>query len=720
MKHASVKVAIAILVAGLAIAALGSQSSASRPSPTASGARLPAGALAASVDGLYRARPDGGFEALLSGTDVRKIVHAGPHWYFLTDRGILYSADLLAFSERNSGIPVKTIKTWEDGRKDFIKEIQEIKDLEVDPFDPLTLVACTKDEVYLSRDGALSWKAIASPATQPGLKAVAVTSKPEGFILVSHPIKGPFVRPLAGGAWTPVGGDLGRSDPGTGPDELSDIAVERIGEDARIWAVNSFLHRVYTYDRTGRKFTLAYSAPDQFFALDSLAPAADGLRYLSDGTLLSLAGGSPKPDASTTALIHAAAASSTRQLNALWLPTESGRGELALSELWLVNFKSDKPHLAEADGRHGLYLQTHFMVEPSTRAAYDKIMGERNLDMLVVDMKDDYGRLRFEPRDPLVKSIGRATNPLDIESFAAEMKAKGRYLVARIVVFKDKRLYEHAGGAYAAWDAAAKAPWRGYENEKKEVPVPAPPGAPPSTAAPAMTTVIEKKYYDEFWVDPYCEKVWEYNAAVAREVLARGFDEVQFDYIRFPTDGVNLDQVTWRWRDAGMDKESALMSFLKYARGHIDGPISIDIYGANGWYRSGVRTGQDVELLSRYVDAICPMFYPSHFEQDFMAFAPAELRPYRIYYIGTMRNWIISRKKTVIRPYAQAFYLNVRYDRQWYSPRYIKLQVDGVRDSSNQGLTFWNNAGNYDDLPVLEKSGDGRLTVTPSARGVLD
>ncbi|HOX92342.1 MAG TPA: putative glycoside hydrolase, partial [Spirochaetales bacterium] len=435
MKSSTIRRIIIAALAGVTIVAIGSQAGTkgvAASSPTAlRQLSLPAGALAASADGLRIAKSGGGFDTVLAGTDVRKIVRAGVHWYFLSDRGVLYSADLLSFSERNAGIPVKTIKTWEEGRKDFIKEIQEIKDLEVDPFDPLTLVACTKDEVYLSRDGAQSWKAIPSPATQPGLKAVAVTSKPEGLILASHPIKGPFVRSLSGGSWTPIGGDLGKSDPGTGPDELADIAVERVGESARIWAANSFLHRLYNYDRASKQFVLKYADSDEFFALDSLMPSADGLRYLSNGSVLNLASGVPLVDEEYTALVHAAAASSSRQLNALWLPASEDKPELAMSELWLVNFKSDKPHLAAADGRYGLYLQTHFMVNPSTKAQYDDIMTRRNLDMLVVDMKDDYGRLRFEPLDPLVKSIGRATNPLDIEAFAKEMKAKGRYLVAR-------------------------------------------------------------------------------------------------------------------------------------------------------------------------------------------------------------------------------------------------------------------------------------------------
>jgi hypothetical protein len=369
----------------------------------------------------------------------------------------------------------------------------------------------------------------------------------------------------------------------------------------------------------------------------------------------------------------------------------------------------DKPYRAAADGRHGIYLQTGFMVDPDSRAKYDALLTERGLDTVVVDLKDDHGRLRFEPKDPLVKAIGRTVNPLDVEAYVKEMKAKGRYLVARIVVFKDQRLYEHLGGAYAVWDGREGGPWRGYETETVEEPVPVPPGAPPSAAAPATVSVTRRKLNGEYWVDPYCEKVWEYNVAIAREIIARGFDEVQFDYIRFPTDGANLDDARYRWKDAGMDMESALMSFLSYARANIAAPISIDIYGANGWYRSGVRTGQDVELLARYVDAICPMFYPSHFEQGFMGFAPAERRPYRIYRLGTLRNSYISRKRVVVRPYVQAFYLNVRYDREYYSPAYVALEVDGVRDASNEGLLYWNNSGRYDDLPTIRTGPDRRM-----------
>ena len=150
-----------------------------------------------------------------------------------------------------------------------------------------------------------------------------------------------------------------------------------------------------------------------------------------------------------------------------------------------------------------------------------------------------------------------------------------------------------------------------------------------------------------------------------------------------------------------MDMESAILSFLRHVRPRVKAPISIDIYGANGWYRTGARTGQEVELLAPWVDVICPMYYPSHFEQYFLAQHPPELRPWRIYYHGTLRTARIARGQAIIRPYAQAFFLNVSYDRKYYNPEYVLRQVEGVRAAGSGGLTYWNNVGRYDDLPPV-------------------
>ena len=274
---------------------------------------------------------------------------------------------------------------------------------------------------------------------------------------------------------------------------------------------------------------------------------------------------------------------------------------------------------------------------------------------------------------------------VNLEHFVKEFKESKTYLIVRIVVFKDRNLSRYANGKYAVWDAAAKSPWIGIKAYEEVV-----------DSTTGNSTKKTPAYYDEHWVDPYSPEVWEYNVAIAKELINRGFDEIQFDYIRFPTDGINLNLATYRWQAQGMTKESALISFLLYARENIDAPIGIDIYGANGWYRSGTRTGQDAEMLCEYVDVISPMFYPSHFEQEFMNHEPYADRTYRIYYYGTYRTSVMTRNRAIARPWVQAFRLNVRYDRQYYGTAYIQKEIFGVRDAADRGYLYWNNSGDYD------------------------
>jgi hypothetical protein len=759
MKPRSIAAAAAgALLVGAALLFIPVRAAASGAETADHGPKLLDGDFLAGYDGgLYRLKPDGSSaEPLWTEGEVRKILRSPSGWYLLSSKGVLFSADLKTFANRSAGLPVKTYKVIRNGAKDFILEVQDLKDLESDPANPDRILTCTKDEVFLSDNGGQSWKSLGAPVATTGLKAVAFGPIPGSVdqgIWASHPIKGLFVRRAAGGAgWLPVTQGLAPIPGTTSMEEVADMVPSAQG----FWASNSFLPRIYRWLPEAKSFRQVFAAPQPEGSVESLSPLPDGsLRFVTDGgvkrldpttglssadayaskavelalgakpdwQLLSLSfpeavkagpapqGASPAPAAQLTT----AAAAGSPAPAALAPPLQSG-----LSELWLVSFKDRKPYRAAAENHQGLYLATGFMIHEDTRQKYFSLMKSRGLDSVVVDMKDDFGRLRFDPRDPLLRTMGRTSSPMDIEAFVKEAKARGIWLVARVVVFKDQVVYDYAGGKYAVWDAAAKAPWQGYNNVKPPAPAPAaaPSGAPspygpPAAAAaasPAPAPATVREPIKEYWVDPYSEEVWAYNVAIANEIIARGFDEVQFDYIRFPTDGANIDEASFRWRDPGMDKESALASFLRFARENIKAPISIDIYGANGWFRSGVRTGQDVELLAKYVDVICPMYYPSHFEQGFLAQPPAEDRPYRIYRIGTFRTSEISRRRVVVRPYVQAFYMNVSYDRTWYNLDYVKREVAGIRDSLNLGMTFWNNSGRYDDIPVLQFGADGRLS----------
>jgi hypothetical protein len=731
------RIASAVLAAAaFALAAPPSSAQAAKGGDLPS-ASIPQDFLAGYDAGLYRIEA-GGQRAVplwLDG-EVRKILKTSTGWYFLSSSGVLFSADLGVFEDRSSGLPAKTYKRFAGGKKSFTTETQDLKDLEVDPTDPLTLATCTKDAAFVSRDGGLSWKSYGSPVDTTGLKAVAIAPYPgtgEAALYASHPIKGLFVRKLAGGSWASANSGLAAIVGTTSVEEVADIQA---GRDGSVWASDSFLPRIYRMDAKAKSFSALWSESAEFGCAESLEPLPDGsARFVADGYVARVdASGKAAPDARAGLIVRSAARAKPdwQILCVSW--AEEGR-QASLSELWLVSFKDRKPYRAQAENRRALYLVAGFVVNPSSRSKYESIMDSRRLDAVVVDMKDDTGRLRFDPKDPLVRRIGKVSNPLDIESFAKDWKAKGRYLIARIPVFKDEVVYRFEGGKYAVRDSVEGGPWQGYNLVAKssgspavlaakpaELQGPLPPQPAPS--APPASAQTERSPIQEYWVDPYCEDVWAYNVAIANEIIARGFDEVQFDYIRFPTDGANIAQASFAWKDPGMDKESALASFLRYARENIAAPISIDIYGANGWYRSGVRTGQDVELLAKYVDVICPMLYPSHFEQGFLAQAPASERPYRIYKIGALRNEYIARKKVVVRPYVQAFFLNVSYDRAYYGLDYVKREIAGVRDSVNLGLTFWNNSGRYDDIPVLDvgpdgKLADGKAAIAPSQK-ILD
>ncbi|MCE5256564.1 MAG: hypothetical protein LLF89_06925 [Spirochaetaceae bacterium] len=472
----------------------------------------------------------------------------------------------------------------------------------------------------------------------------------------------------------------------------------------------SFLGRFYRFDQASRSFVEVYSDGGDFGIAESLQHAAGNVGYCMGRGLVHSFSFDPKSgkasliasEALTTLLKNAMAAAAVAdsglagQVLCAGFPEGSlkeANNSFSLNELWLLQEQdpaagslateaidaglSEKKARSElANGKNCIYLQTGFVVDPQSREKYFDLMAQLGINGLVIDMKDDEGRLRFDPESEMLREMGSAGDTLDLEAFALEAKARGIYLIARIVVFKDASLYRWNGGMLAVRNKTTGSTWQGTKAD----------GSP----------------IQELWVDPYASDVWTYNVEIAKEVVGRGFDEIQFDYIRFPTDGENIGVIDFPHKLPGMTQETALESFLRCARQAIAAPISIDIYGSNGWYRSGSRTGQDVEMLSNYVDVICPMLYPSHFEQDFLAYAPPEMRPYRIYRIGTLRNQAIARNKVLIRPYVQAFYLNVSYDQAYYGIEYVQKEIRGVKDGANQGMIFWNNSGRYTDLLPLE------------------
>jgi hypothetical protein len=195
-------------------------------------------------------------------------------------------------------------------------------------------------------------------------------------------------------------------------------------------------------------------------------------------------------------------------------------------------------------------------------------MKTKGYNTLVIDVKDDFGRVLYAGKLALAREVRAYVPLLRISHIVNLCKKEGIHLVARMVTFKDPKLWAHQGGKHAVRDRHSGGVWY--------------PAGP------------------ERWVNPFSPVVRRYNIDLAREVLSLGFNEIQFDYIRFPTDGPT-SRAHYPGQAAGAWKVDAIENFLAEARASITGPISVDVYGFNAWFALGAWMGQDISLIAGYV-----------------------------------------------------------------------------------------------------------------------
>ena len=233
------------------------------------------------------------------------------------------------------------------------------------------------------------------------------------------------------------------------------------------------------------------------------------------------------------------------------------------------------------------------------------------------------------------------------------------------VVFNDIKLFKNKNGRFGIKSRITGKPWQGTEKE--------------------------------YWVDPSLKDVQSYNIDIGCELEKLGFDEIQFDYIRFPSDGDTGRCDFSLMKKNDFYKSEIIEDFLSQSGKKIGIPISADIYGFNAWYRFGNTIGQDMEEMSFLVDTICPMVYPSHFGNHFLYDKDPAHRTYRIIYESCRRGSLYTENRSDIRPYLQAFRL---MSPDW-GTGYITDQIHGAEDGGAAGYTFWHAAGEYN---IVEKA----------------
>ena len=332
-----------------------------------------------------------------------------------------------------------------------------------------------------------------------------------------------------------------------------------------------------------------------------------------------------------------------------------------------------------AADRTGIYLAPQNAMTDRLDAYFD-YLDRHGFNSVVVDFKDDFGRLTYASTLEKPRAAGAVTPIIDPPALVAAAHARDIYVIARLVVFQDSRLYAYDNHRYALWDGVTDRPWGVFRTHRDE------------ESGEDHTVQVE------FWVDPSSPEVWDYNVEIAREIAAFGVDEIQFDYIRFPSDG-DVANIRSRFAIPGSDRVQALEGFLSHARSAIDIPIGVDLFGFNAWSRMDYL-GQDMTRLARYVDVVSPMFYPSHFAMSFLPQFSYLDRARVIYDLGTRRSQELGGTDTLIRPYLQAFLIGreLEFELETYR-RYLDVQAEGSLAANASGYTLWNASGRYYMLP---------------------
>ena len=309
-----------------------------------------------------------------------------------------------------------------------------------------------------------------------------------------------------------------------------------------------------------------------------------------------------------------------------------------------------------------LYLSSFGLGARSLREPAIRLLENTELNALVIDVKGDRGWIAYPSTVALAKQIGaqRIIPARNADEIIRSLKSMGVYLIARIVVFKDNPL------------ALAR----------------------PSLAVKNSGGSIWRDREQLAWVDPFQPAVWSYNLDIAEEAARKGFDEIQFDYVRFP----DARGLVFSRPNNRENRVQAISEFFREARKRL-APFHVfiagDIFGYVCWNQGDTDIGQELESVVLDVDYVCPMLYPSGFQYGIPGYRKAAAYPYEIVRLSldkaSARTGVDKRR---FRPWLQAF-KDYAFDRRVYGPLEIRSQIRAAEEFGSDGWMLWNPRNIY-------------------------
>lgn len=322
----------------------------------------------------------------------------------------------------------------------------------------------------------------------------------------------------------------------------------------------------------------------------------------------------------------------------------------------------------------GIYL-TGWSAGNSNFQKLLNLVNQTELNAMVIDVKEDEGRVTYESAIPLVNEVKSDGTRFiqDVDKMIQTLNENRVYTIARIVCFKDPFL----AGKKTEWAMQRKN--GGIWSDNKGV----------------------------VWIDPYRKEVWDYNIAIAKEAAKKGFKEIQFDYVRFPDNGKKVDQDVAFYQQNGKQKQQVIADFLAYAKKELapyNVYISADIFGLVPSVSDDMGIGQKWELVSPLVDYVSPMMYPSHYANGTFGLAVPDARPYETIFHGLQdaqqKDAVLRNNKqqpAIIRPWYQDFTARWVKGHIPYGPREVLAQIKAGNDLGVEEYLIWDAGNTYSE-----------------------